>query len=385
MSKKLSVNYIDNILTNKNIKWINKEEGYKNNNSKLKLQCLNPSCNYIWYGPFRSIKISKYGCHKCAGKAKYSISQVKETLLNRNITLISNTYKSNIIPLELKCKICNHEWKNSFNNLNGRKNKNQGCPKCAGLISPSNEDILTLLMSKNIIWLNKVDGYKNQKTKMKLKCNKCGHIWIASYLSIKNQDSGCPKCAQCLKHDIKFVKNFCKQKNINVLSSEYKNAHDKLQLKCHKCDYIWYANFAHIKNRNSGCPNCASCKTEILCRKYLENKLKLQFPKCSPPWLKGLELDGYNNKYKIAFEYNGEQHYKFTPYFHKKLSDFEWQQIRDQLKRFLLKQERIKLIDIPYTYNCQKEKDLYKFIDSELIRLKIIDRQESPARPSKKY
>ena len=103
----------------------------------------------------------------------------------------------------------------------------------------------------------------------------------------------------------------------------------------------------------------------------------MKFPKTSPSWLNfsqtnGLQLDGYNENLNLAFEYNGEQHYCFYPYFHKTKEDFKSQQLRDKLKRRILKQRKIKLLDIPYTYSCKNEDKLYKFIDNQLLKLKVI-------------
>ncbi len=65
-------------------------------------------------------------------------------------------------------------------------------------------------------------------------------------------------------------------------------------------------------------------------------------------FLDGLEIDCYIPDLRIGFEYNGEQHYKFTPAFHKSEKDFIKQQKRDELKRVIAKEKDIKLITIKY-------------------------------------
>lgn len=151
----------------------------------------------------------------------------------------------------------------------------------------------------------------------------------------------------------------------------YENSGVIYLFKCLLCKYEWKTSFDCVKNRNTGCPNCASCKTEKLCRKYLEYKFKVPFQKLFPKWLNGLQLDGYNEQLNLAFEYNGKQHYEYIKHFHKSKKEFITQQQRDILKRKILKEKGVHLIDIPYNYDHKKEKKLYEFIDAELEKLNI--------------
>src|ERR1700694_2780381 len=68
---------------------------------------------------------------------------------------------------------------------------------------------------------------------------------------------------------------------------------------------------------------------EERCRNFFETVFGLPFNKCRPEFLKNplthkkLELDGFNPSIPtsigmgLAFEYNGAQHYFFTPRYHK--------------------------------------------------------------------
>ena len=53
----------------------------------------------------------------------------------------------------------------------------------------------------------------------------------------------------------------------------------------------------------------------------------------------------------IIIEYNGRQHYRYTPYFHKSRQDFVKQQNRDKKLRKYCEDNKIKLIEIPYYIN----------------------------------
>ena len=68
-----------------------------------------------------------------------------------------------------------------------------------------------------------------------------------------------------------------------------------------------------------------------------------------------LRFDFKINNKSIVIEFQGEQHYAFTSYFHKTEEDFKRQQKYDNLKRAYCKKNHIKLIEIPYNYNTLDE------------------------------
>ena len=74
-------------------------------------------------------------------------------------------------------------------------------------------------------------------------------------------------------------------------------------------------------------------------RQCLEAYFRRPFPKSRPDFMVNpvtgsqynLELDCYNESLRLAVEYQGEQHYKFIPYFHKNREAFLNQKYRDEL------------------------------------------------------
>lgn len=112
---------------------------------------------------------------------------------------------------------------------------------------------------------------------------------------------------------------------------------------------------------------------EIICREYLQNRFGKPFSKIRPDFLKNnvtggynLELDCYNPELGIAVEYNGVQHYKYTPYFHRNKEAFLNQKYRDEMKRERCRLNNIHLIEVPYTV---KKESIEGFLDSELVKL----------------
>lgn len=114
-------------------------------------------------------------------------------------------------------------------------------------------------------------------------------------------------------------------------------------------------------------------KGEIECRTVLEELFKKPFKKSRPNFLKNpvsgnynLELDCYNSELQIAVEYNGIQHYKYVPYFHKNKEAFMNQKYRDDMKKRICKEYNIKLINVPYTIKIQHIK---KYLYNELLSI----------------
>jgi hypothetical protein len=112
---------------------------------------------------------------------------------------------------------------------------------------------------------------------------------------------------------------------------------------------------------------------EIICREYLQRRFNKPFNKIRPDFLKNpvtggynLELDCYNADLRLAVEYNGVQHYKYTPYFHRNKDAFTNQKYRDEMKRERCKTHGIHLIEVPYT--IPKEK-IEKFLEAEILRV----------------
>jgi hypothetical protein len=61
-----------------------------------------------------------------------------------------------------------------------------------------------------------------------------------------------------------------------------------------------------------------------------------------------MELDGYNVRHQVAFEYQGQQHYRTVPKFGGKVASLIEVKRRDERKRQLCRRHGVLLIRIPY-------------------------------------
>ena len=106
---------------------------------------------------------------------------------------------------------------------------------------------------------------------------------------------------------------------------------------------------------------------ELECRRVLRKIFNKPFNTSRPNFLRNpvtssntsngdsfnLELDCFEPSLKLACEFQGQQHYKYIPYFHKSKEAFRNQQYRDELKRRMCRDNRINLIEVPYTIKNQ--------------------------------
>jgi hypothetical protein len=115
-------------------------------------------------------------------------------------------------------------------------------------------------------------------------------------------------------------------------------------------------------------------KSEGKIRQILEHYFNKPFDKARPDFLRNpvtgnnfnLELDCYNPQLKLAVEYNGIQHYKYTPFFHRNKEAFLNQKYRDDMKRRICREYGVTLIEVPYTV---KYENLEKYMINNLKSL----------------
>jgi len=194
--------------------------------------------------------------------------------------------------------------------------------------------------------------YKNQNTEIVLIC-KIHNTKIINtpYQILKGH--GCKLCAkekeekERSQNTLKKIHKYVDKLNGKCVSKTYKNNESNLEFECEN-GHRFFESWSDVKNSLRWCPKCSPNKLigETIARLMLEHLLKLELPSVYIEELDGLQLDGYNSKNKIAFEYQGYQHYTKESHFNRSKTRYQSQIERDNRKKLLCKENRITLIEI---------------------------------------
>jgi hypothetical protein len=324
-------------------------------------------------------------CKRCSSEnvnlsKKFTIDQV-DTWVRENTPykLVSSVYENVDAKMEILCNT-HGPFQTSFYIV---KNMGCKCPKCS-LESTvkkrrlSNEYILDVI-SRTPHKVSDISNYKNNTSKIELKCIKHGNF-KTTISTIKKSKNGCTLCSRernikkqklSLRDVESWIKNNTEYK---LLSSSYLRSAYKLDVSCPK-----HGPFKISLNALKSNKRCRKCrkmesKSEKECRDIFEYIFNSSFKTIRPDFLKNpetglnLELDGFSEKLNIAFEYDGEQHFHESGYTRENAATrLKKIQYRDNLKNKLCKFNNIKLIRIPYFIDNKEV-----FIYNELYRHNII-------------
>lgn len=281
-----------------------------------------------------------------------------------NYKLLSHEYVNRYTELEVFCVKCNK----SFTTHYGKIRSGTWCPDCGRKRAADSKRLSHEYVKSEIerdgeyILLNEYIGYKSC---LKLKCNTCGNEFKTKWNAFQ-QGNRCPKCAmeKCFEHNrlgIEYISTFISESGNQLLTDSYKNSQSKLKIKCGECDHEWITNWSNYR-LGKRCPSCYSRNKSskgirkiknILNNKSIKYSLEYRFDNCKYKHTLPFDFAIFNNdNLSCLIEYDGEQHY-IPIDFSGKGEDWANNQLnmtkkRDEIKTNYCKENKIKLIRIPY-------------------------------------
>lgn len=338
MTKKLTYEEIKTYIENFNYKLLSKE--YKNNRSKLLLECNNGHLCEICFSDFkRGRRCSCCYDERRGCSQRLSYEDIKKYIELFDYELLSSEYWNNQSKLSLKCPL-GHEFKMTY----GHFQQGQRCPHCNKCKKLTYEEVKRYIEDFKYKLLSNI--YENTKEKLLIECPE-KHIFEMNFHNFK-QRQRCPHCKGVARHTLEEVKQYIEAFDYILLSEMYVNNKEKLFIQCphgHKYE----VNF-HSFEQGARCPICNVSKGEQKIINWL-NKNNIKYIYNQPYFddLKGinggfLRPDFILPDYKIWIEYDGEFHYKEV----YKNDDYKTTQIHDEIKNEYARKNEWKLIRIPY-------------------------------------
>ena len=314
------------------------------------------------------------------------LEKAKQHALSKNGECLSTEYSGAHGKMLWKCESQNHkEWHAKYNNV---VSSGQWCPECGKIQqakSKTNSQGLELAkahaISKNGQCLS--TEYKHSKAKLLWKCESQNHKeWHASYSDVLNGGKWCPDCGtqnasekNTNSQGLEIARAHALSKNGQCLSTEYINNREKMLWKCASQNHKeWHAKYRDVVNGGQWCSECSNEKfiSESRVRLIFESFYSQPFPSVKAKWnvnfLTGrcLELDGYCEMVKVAFEHDGEHHSKMVSYNSKHepvINALMYQKCKDYEKKQNCKRQGVLLVNIPILE--PKDRNVFKtFLDN---------------------
>lgn len=291
---------------------------------------------------------------------KLSQIQAYNFIKNRGGELLS-TYISSREKVTIKCLKDEYIWTTKYNDIV----YGAWCPKCAGNVKIPIEDIRKFILDKNGSIIDD-SKYINAKSKIIVKCNKDNYIWPVTWDHLSH-GVWCPKCAGRVMKSFDEIKSLVAGKNGKLLSKneDLRNNLSKLELICEK-NHIWTASYSDLINGDKWCPYCKSSKAQRKLYTIIENifQTKCHINYKGFDWLKDkcrMEIDIWVLTIKLAIEYDGIQHFKPTRFgginIQRAKEGLKKLKAKDKLKNKLIKQHPD---DIQYFVRFNYKEDITK-------------------------
>jgi hypothetical protein len=324
---------------------------------------------------------------ECLGRriSETKVSKVKKRQERRirNIceekggTWVSGEYKNNHTDIKIRCSN-SHEFPISPDELF----QGNWCGRCVGKYPPDEAIIRLQEICREKGGEVVSEEYINGTTDMIFRCEK-NHTWPTTPGSII-QGTWCPYCTGNMPLDEKQLLQEMQKiaaDHTGYATKVFKpgpNQDWRVEFICDR-NHRWDASI-YSARKNHWCSTCNTFNTsETICRSIFEWVFQRDFQKVRPDWLLNdrgnrMELDGYNEELNIAFEYQGEQHSTYIPFFHGDDENAFQQRIDDDLKKIeICEQREILLFHMPISVPLS---DLQTYLLDEIRTRKLDEKFE---------
>ena len=257
--------------------------------------------------------------------------------------------------INIKCNICSYEWTTALSTYIYSK---YGCGNCYGNVTCTLE---RFLVAAHEIHENRFDysrvtneHIRGNKSRIPVRCTLCNYSWNPTIICHLNRN--CPGCAGQAPWTLERF--LSKAREIHTDRYNYSQVTEKhirtctsyVPIKCTVCDYVFNPTISNHIFKKSGCPQCNRSHGELACQSVLDIlgiKYKSEYIVNTLPRKRFDFIFMYQGKYYIL-EFDGIQHFEYTPHFHSNEYEFQRKQRTDIKSKHALR-SGCNLIRIDYT------------------------------------
>ena len=197
-----------------------------------------------------------------------------------------------------------------------------------------------------------------------------GHRWRTRLKSIQ-AGKWCHVCTKYQRKTPDDAQMLAQSRGGGFVDSVLPSTNARVQWRCAH-GHVWRATYNSIDSHGSWCPECATGLGERICRAYFEQLFGQPFPKVRVDWIRSangrpLELDGYCEPLRLAFEHQGLHHYASRSLFKGTADDLAKQQAIDQRKADACREAGVLLIQVPQLGHLLETDALRPFIKKALL------------------
>lgn len=318
------------------------------------------------HGPFEQtpeMHMAGQGCPKCSGRYNPTTDEFKSWFVEKfgdSFDLSEVDYLNNKTPIIVICP-SGHRFERPPSYFT---NSDYGCPICGyrsmgdSLMLTKEEFVNQAIQVHGALYSYKESDYKGMTVPVTIICKIHGRFSQRPQAHL-----GGSGCVECGRERIRLAQKDSKEDFIlkarqvhgwkyDYSKVEYVNSVTPVCITCPTHGDFWQMPISHTQG--SGCPLCNESRGEREIRKWLDEygiEYIRQYRVDLPQALfsrNNLKIDFFVPSHNIFIEFNGEQHYKYMPFFHESEEDFAIQQDRDHRLRTYCKQNKIRLIEISY-------------------------------------
>ena len=335
---------------------------YNDGKCTLELKC--GQCRHQWKSLASRFYVKKSWCLKCAYKSngeklrKYSIEDCHELAKSKNGEFLSEFFDLSNRSYIWKCEFKNHP---EFNAILSSVLAGHWCPAC-GIKKSSDKQRGRSRNDPSLVYsieyLQKFGDelnlklisreYINYDFSYLWECKLCGYVRSNKIGNLK-RSTPCPRCSGRVKTRQDMV-DYAEDHGGKFLSEDFNSQPKNMKWLCNN-GHVFYAPY-NMVSRGGWCTVCNHSYGEKITRGLCEVIFNKHFKKIKPEWLRLsntriLELDGYCEELKIAFEYQGQQHYRPVNHWGNG-SSFKKIKKRDKIKKVKCIEAGVALIVVRY-------------------------------------